>query len=201
MAFIALSEKYSPLKKWCRENWDFAVLMVVLSGLLGMYYTGIQSRKSENKIAHVENLSEKTFNAITGGDSLCYLDFNESNNDPDLFKVDITELGNYPLHNVKCYVQDLNRKGIDIPTKFQSLPLGEREQICIFFIIEHLYPSSLPTTIAYYPIKDRKEQNFHICFEGPRMRWWEDLNMRFIDGKWVHSIKITDVNMKVLFQK
>ncbi len=162
------------------------LLTFIVLGLSGMILTVIQSTHSSK-----ENIGYQT-----GGDSFCYLDFLPSNNN-DRFLVIAVHSGIYPLRDVKVRMLDLNRfKTFCASNKNKDYSYDDFMALHTIFDIKSIPPNSV-VRMAKIDSSDKKLRSFNIFFSGLNGFWDEQVRLIFVDGNWVHAIRVRkEINNK-----
>lgn len=146
--------------------------------------------KESGKIAR--GLVEAT-KTVTGGDSVCYLDFEPALNNVAVMVV--VRIGKYPLRGVNARIFDqakwqaaltayINSRKPQQPdmeefSKMEEQGIGESRQPIRDF--------ATPTrVIGGYQMAENATQSFQIVFGSFNAEWIERLEMRLVNGKWIN---------------
>jgi hypothetical protein len=147
----------------------------------------------------IADLSKQTIATVTGGDSICYIDF-----EPALYDVGgmtVIRVGKYPLRGVSAQIMDQARTQAAVNNLLRTHPRNDasseataneifrvqRESEVIQYIPDFATPTRF---IGGYQMTKSDRQSFQILFRTFNGSWIERMEIREVNGKWSKAILI-----------
>jgi hypothetical protein len=159
-------------------------ILIFVGGIIaavGAVWASYDQNKTNTKLAQkneeIARLNRETANAVTGGDSVCYL--LPLANLPGM--VTVVQKGRFPLYDVSVRIVDLD----DPASNVASLSAQTRNS----FTLGNIPPESaqvLQSVITL--VGDRKR--FNIFFSARNGFFTQELRMRLVNGEWKSAIRV-----------
>ena len=151
-------------------------------------------RELRHQTEDLAALDRKTLDAITGGDSFCYVVISQR---PDgIVALMFLHQGNAPLYDVTARLFDLDR----YEEKKDSLPIGE----AFAYAGTNLSIGTIGTGHAVergqIPLKSFPTRGYNIFFAARNGFFHELLRLKKVDGVWTQALKVIR-DERVIFEK
>lgn len=164
----------------------FVIFVGAVIALLGSFFAGIIQERENRKI----------YNAVSGGDSFCYMMFTAGSKEPNSLLVLVLNEGRFPVYDVSLDVVDLS-KSVN-PNSFEELMENRTG-----FSVGNL-PPSMSRVLGRWKFSNTGLQNYRVFISQRNGYFIQDIQLRFLSGKWKMATRVKKgllPNAKVVFER
>lgn len=129
------------------------------------------------------SLVKENTSVVTGGDSICYMDFMYQVGQPIPVFVHV---GRYPLYDLDVRIVDL----VKMRKRFAEHLGVDLASDVSYKIREFQAGKAWIDQSLSVPFSDQREQDFNVFFSARNGIWTEQLRLRNVSGQWVKAIQV-----------
>jgi len=139
---------------------------------------------SGNKLLSTEkDLSQTTMNALTGGESFCYVEMRQLGNTQSIIAI-LLQRGSNPVQNVEVQVMDIDL--LKPPVDMASLARAQRN-FSIPFLRVGTYFTQL---FQFTPDASTQSKKYNVTMVARNGRFTERIRLRLVKGTWLSAKRV-----------
>ncbi|MBX3326724.1 MAG: hypothetical protein U0223_03330 [Nitrospira sp.] len=155
--------------------------------------------RSETDLKEMQTIRE----ALSGGDSFCFVSFFFMSDAPARPHVAMTLVGKSPLQNIHVRIVDWERYSAEIPDlpkgKENARTISSAEFKKVQRLTKHLHLPILGLTgtvmLEPWTLPDRDQITYQIDISTPYQEYHQHLKLRKVNGEWIQAFRVLKIGL------